>query len=218
MIVILPVSLSAQDTSAAILRSNGVGVLVNRNPAPASAALFSNDLVETQKTAVARIESAGSTADVSSETMVEFEGSELALDHGSLSVNTSRGLRVRVGCVTVTPVNDEQWTHYDVIDRDGKVSVSALKNDVYIDARSSNFQQTKQSAHSTRVTVREGEQKSREERCGVGDMKTPGSGLPGVGAMMNSPWAIGAGIAGVATIVCLGLLCRNDDPISPTKP
>jgi len=218
MVVILPGSLMAQDSAAAILRSNGIGVLVNRNPAPASAALFSNDLVETQKTAVARIESSGSTADVSSETMVQFEGSELALDHGSLSVNTSRGLRVRVGCVTVTPVSAEQWTHYDVLDRDGKVSVSALKNDVYIDARSGNLQQTKQSAHSTRVTVREGEQKSREEKCAAGDLRTPGSGLPGLGAIMNSPWAIGAGLAGVATMICLGLLCRNDDPISPTKP
>ena len=98
--------------------------------------------------------------------MVQFEGNELVLDHGSLSVNTSRGLRVRVGCLTVTPVNDAQWTHYDVVDCDGKVTVSALKNDVYIDARSSNPQQARQSSRSSRVTVREGEQKSREEKCG----------------------------------------------------
>jgi hypothetical protein len=49
MIVILPVSLLAQDTTAAILRSNGIGVQVNRNPAPASSALFSGDEIETQK-------------------------------------------------------------------------------------------------------------------------------------------------------------------------
>ena len=33
MIAILPVSLLAQDTAAAMLRSNGVGVLVNKSPA-----------------------------------------------------------------------------------------------------------------------------------------------------------------------------------------
>jgi hypothetical protein len=216
MIVILPVSLLAQDTAAAMLRSDGIGVLVNKNPAPASTALFSGDLIETQKTAVARIEASGSTADIHPETMIQFEGNELVLEHGSLSVNTSRGLRVRVGCVTVTPVNDAEWTRYDVTDLDGKVTVSALKKDVYIDARSSNPQQARQSAHSSRITVREGEQKSREEKCGAAYTKTPGA-IAGKGAIMNSPWVIGAGIAGVGLLSCLGL-CHNDDPVSPSKP
>jgi hypothetical protein len=217
MIAILPVSLISQET-AAILRSNGVGVLVNEKSAPTSAALFSDDLVETQKAAVARIESAGSTTDISPETMVQFEGSELALDHGSLSVNTSRGLRVRIGCVTVAPVNNAEWTHYDVTDRDGKVIVSALKKDVYIDARSRNDQQAEESAHSNRVIVHQGEQKSREEKCGAADVRTPAGAISGVGAFMNSPWAIGAGVIGVGAVLCLGLFCRNDDPMSPTKP
>ncbi len=214
MIAILPVSLAAQQPAAAILRSNGVGVLVNRNPARGSAALFPNDLVETQKTAIARIESGGSTADVSPETMVQFEGSELVLDHGSLSVNTSRGLRVRVGCVTVTPVHDAEWTHYDVIDRDGKVSVSSLKNDTYIEGKSSNFQKAKESAQANRVIVRESEKKSREEKCGAGSVK---SGVDGSGGILNSPWATGLGAAGVATIMCFAL-CQNSDPMSPTRP
>lgn len=218
VIAILPVSLAAQDNAAAMLRSNNVGVLVNGNPAPSSAALFANDLIETQKAAVARIESGGSTTDVSPETMVQFGGGELALDHGSLSVNTSRGLRVRVGCVTVTPVNNAEWTNYEVVDRDGKVIVSALKNAVYIDAKSRNAQPAKESAHSNRVIVHEGEQKSREERCGAADIKTPGGGVSGLGAFMNSPWAVGGGIVGVGAILCLGLFCRNDDPMSPTKP
>ena len=51
LIAILPVSLLAQDTAAAMLRSNGVGVMVNRNPAPASTAVFFDDLIETQKNA-----------------------------------------------------------------------------------------------------------------------------------------------------------------------
>jgi len=218
MIVILPVSLLAQDTAAAMLRSNGVGVVVNKNPAPETVALLSDDLIETQKTASARIDAPGSTADINPDTMVQFEGTELVLDHGSLSVNTARGLRVRVGCVIVTPVNNSDWTHYDVADVDGKVNVSALKNDVYIDVRSTTPQQAKQAAHSSRVTVREGEQKSRDEKCGAADIKTPGGGLSGVGAVMNSPWAIGAGITGIAVLTCFGRLCRDDDPISPTKP
>jgi hypothetical protein len=105
MAVVLPVSLAADETAAAMLRSSGSGVLVNRNPAPTSIALFPNDLIETPKNAVARIEVRGSTADINADTVVQFDGDELVLDHGSLSVSSTQGLRVRVGCLTVTPVN-----------------------------------------------------------------------------------------------------------------
>lgn len=215
VIAILPASLLADDTGAAMLRSSGGGVLVNKNSAPASAALFLHDLVETQQNAVARIETTGSTADINSETLVQFEGDELVLEHGSLSVNTSRGLRVRVGCVTVTPVKDAEWTHYEVADTDGKVSVSALKDDVYIDARSNKPQQAKQPEHSGRVTVHEGEKKSRPEKCGAANLKESGA-IAGRGAIMNSPWAKGAGLALIG-LTCL-VICKGDDPISPTLP
>jgi hypothetical protein len=216
MIAILPVSLLGQEAATAMLRSNGVGVTVNKNSVPASTALFSKDLIETQKQSAARIEATGSAADISPETMVQFEGDVLVLEHGSLSVNTSRGLRVRVGCLTVTPVNDAEWTHYDVTDLDGKVTVSALKLDVYIDAGSRNPQQAKQSNHSDRVTVREGERKSREEKCGAGYLETPDA-IAAKGAIMNSPWAIGAGVIAIGVLTCVGL-CHDDNPISPTKP
>jgi hypothetical protein len=73
MIVMLPVSLLAQDTTAAILRSNGIGVQVNRNPAPASSALFSGDEIETQKNSAAGIDAGGSAAGLNPETRVQFE-------------------------------------------------------------------------------------------------------------------------------------------------
>jgi hypothetical protein len=215
MVVILPVSLLAQDTAAAMLRSNGTGVLLNKNPAPASTALFSDDLIETPKTAVARIEASGSSADLNPETVVQFEGDELVLEHGSLSVNTSRGLRVRVGCLTVTPVNDAQWTHYDVADVDGKVTVAALKNDVYINARSNNPQQARQSSRSSRVTVREGEQKSREEKCGAA--YTQRGGLAATGAIMNSPYVQWPAVGVIAGITCWAI-CSSDNPVSPSAP
>jgi len=214
MIAILPVSLLADD-SAAILRSNP-RVLLNKNPAPASSALFPDDLVETPQKAVARIETTGSTADINPDTMVQFEGDELVLEHGTVSVSTTRGLRVRVGCVTVTPVNTD-WTHYDVTDVDGKVTVSALKSDVYIDARSSNPQRAKQSAHSGRIIVRESEQKSRDEKCGGAAIPGSSGSVPGVGAILNSPWAKLAGIAAIGGLACWGL-CHGDDAISPSRP
>ncbi len=216
MVAILPASFQAQDkdTALAILHSDGVGVLVNKSPAPASIALFSDDLIETQKTAVARIDGSGSAADINSETVVQFEGNELVLDHGSLSVNTSRGMTVRVGCLTITPANNAEWTHYDVADLNGKVNVSALKNDVNIDERGS-LRQAKQSAHSNRVTVREGEQKSREEKCGAADIKQPGTPL--AGAIMNSPY-VQLPAAGVIIGLTCWAVCNGGNPLSPTAP
>lgn len=220
MIVIMPVSLWADDTGAAMLRSNG-GVLVNKNPAPPSTALFPDDLVETQQNIVASIEAAGSTADISPETMIQFESDELVLDHGSVSVNTSRGLRVRVGCVLVTPANIE-WTHYNVTDMNGRVTVSALKDDVNIDSRSAssrtaNSKSAGQSPQTDRVSVREGEQKSREEKCGAPVVKES-SRFAARGALFNSPWAKGIGIGIVAAGTCWVLCSLDGNPMSPSKP
>jgi hypothetical protein len=216
MVAILPAAVQAQETAAAMLRSDGVGVLVNNNPAPASIALFSDDLIETQKTVIARIEASGSAADINAETVVQFEGNELVLDHGSLSVNTSRGMSVRVGCLRITPANNTEWTHYDVADVNGKVNVSALKNDVNIDERSGSLRQAKQSTHSHRVTVREGQQKSREENCGAADIRQAGS-VPATQALLNSPYAIAGGIVTIGVLTCWAL-CRSGNPISPTNP
>lgn len=197
------------------MRSNGVGILVNKNPTPGSIALYRNDLVETQKAAAARIEISGSSADLNPGSMVQFDTGELALDHGSLSVNTSRGLRVRIGCITVTPVHETEWTHYEVSDVDGKVTVSARKSDVYIDARSNKPQEVKHPERSSRSLVRETEQKTRDENCAAGDYRARGVAAPA--PILSSPWAVGAGAAAVGVITCWAL-CRTDGPISPAVP
>lgn len=91
--------------------------------------------MQVQNNAAARIESAGSAAEIDGETVLQFADDELALEHGSLSVYTSRGMRVRVGCLTVTPVNPSMETLYEVVDRDGTLTVHATRGDVYIDGR-----------------------------------------------------------------------------------
>jgi hypothetical protein len=213
---ILPVSLFGDETAAAMLRSDGVHVFLNNHAAPPSVALYPNDLIETQRDAIARIEAAGSTADISPETLVQFQSDELVLDHGHLSVNTNRGLRVRVGCVTITPRDAANWTHYDVIDVNGKVTISALKLDVYVDAKSQNPRSIKHPGGSERSIVRESEKKERSEKCGAGYLNSSAT-VPGVNAILNSPWAVGAGTAIVGGITCWAL-CRSGQPISPTGP
>lgn len=198
-----------------MLRSNGQGVFVNGSPVPASIAIFDGDFIETEKQAMARVEATGSSVNIDPETVLKFQVEEIILDHGSLSVFTGRALRVRVGCVTVTPVNPSIATTYEVLDRDGKVTVHAKKSDVYIDAKSKNQKEVTNPSHSSREIVRESEHKSREEKCGGAYVK--GQNAPGVGGMLNSPWAIGAGAAAIGGLT-VWVLIKDDDPISPSCP
>ncbi len=211
IIAVLPAALQADEAPTAMLLSSGTGVLVNKNAPPPSTALFAGDLIETQKNAVARIEASGSAANINPETLVEFKGNELVLEHGSLSVNTTHGLKVRVGCLTVEPGNNAQWTHYDVADVDGKVTISALKNDVIINTVPGKAE----TAGSAGVTVREGQQTAREEKCGARD-NSPITATGG-GNTMSSPWVIGGAAAGIGILTCV-VLCRGTGPppISPS--
>ena len=212
--IIFPVS-AFPNPNGAILRSSGQGVLVNGNSVAESASIFDNDLIQTEKASPARIQMTGSSATVDPETVVQFESEELALDHGSLSVYTSAGLRVRVGCITITPVNSSSETLYEVTDRDGKVTVHASRSDVYIDAKEKQAKRNGGASSSKRDIVRQGEQKSREEKCAGG--ATLAQQTAGLGAALNSPWAVMIGGGAAAVLTCWSL-CRDDDPISPSKP
>jgi hypothetical protein len=212
MIVIMPASLMAQASGGAMLHSDG-GVWLNGNPAPNSSAIFPQDVIQTQKENQAKIDADGSSVTVQSETIVQFEGDEIVLDHGSVQVNTSRGMKVRVNCMTVIPVTQE-WTHYDVIDVDGKMRVVAYQNDVNIHYQVATARRPKPAGLSD-VTVHQGEQTTREERCGVA--ARPAEIIDAKAAILNSTWAKLAG-GGALVSICIFLVCRGDDPISPSKP
>jgi hypothetical protein len=211
MIVVLPASLTAQTSDGAML--HGERVWLNGNAAPNSSAIFPHDLVQTQKDSQAKIDADGSSATVQPDTIVQFEGDELVLDHGSLQVNTSRAMRVRVNCMTVIPVNPE-WTRYDVIDVDGKVKVVAYENDVKIRYAGAAAARKSKAALSD-VIVHQGEQATREERCGAA--AKPSDGVDADAPILNNVWVKGAGLVAIGVLTCWAL-CRGDDPISPDKP
>jgi hypothetical protein len=208
MIIILPTWLMAQNSAQAMLHNDG-GVWLNGNPAPNSSALFLNDLVQTQKGTLAKIDAEGSTATVQPETVVQFGGDELVLDHGGLQMNTSRAMKVRVDCLIVIPLT-EDWTRYDVVDLDGKVTVSAHQNDVKIHYQGASARLAKQARFSD-VTVHQGEQVTRDERCGAG--ARPAAADLGI---LDTTWAKGIGLAAVGIVTCWAL-CRGGEPVSPSK-
>ena len=210
MVIVLPTSLMAQDSARAMLHNDG-GAWVNGNPAPESSAIFANDLVRTQKEHGARIDAEGSTVTVEPETIVQFEGDELVLEHGTLQVNTFRGMRVRVNCVTVSPPAQE-WARYDVTDVDGRVLVLAHQNDVKIHYSGPATWPSKH-VELADVTVYQGGQATHEDRCGEAPKPPPPDANPG---WLNTPWAVGIGAAVIVGVTCWAL-CRTS-PMSPDKP
>jgi hypothetical protein len=175
-----------------------------------SAALFSHDVVETLKGIDAKIDAEGSTVTILPETMLQFEGDEIVLDHGSLQLNTARQLKVRVNCLTVIPVSPE-WTQFNVTDVNSIVTVAANQKDVRIHAQPNAFKQAMESALSD-VIVHQSEKVTRDERCGEAENHSDTKG-----PLMNSIWAKAVWVGGVVA-ACVLAICRSDDPISPDKP
>lgn len=191
MILILPASLLGQ-TPSAILHTQG-GVWVNDFEAKDSSAIFTGDLLETKPGFSASLTLDGSTIQLQPETVGKFQDDLLILDHGSVSVGTSKSYKVRVRCITVVPVSND-WTQYDVTDVNGTVQVAAHKSDVRIEREIKNKKPAPDSEESKGTIVHEGEQKSYSESevCGAPpELTQAGSG-------MNVKWiAAGAGGAGI---------------------
>jgi hypothetical protein len=108
-----------------LLHSDG-DTWLNENPAPATAAIFRDSLVRTHKGYRARIDAEGSSVLFGPETVVQFQGSDLTLDHGSLRLHTATEMTVIVGCIGINPLSSDR-IHYDVTHIDGKVKVIAYK-------------------------------------------------------------------------------------------
>jgi hypothetical protein len=210
LVFVLAASLMAQDLGRAMLHNDG-GTRLNGNPAPESSAIFPHDLVQTRNESTAKIDVDGSTVTIQPDTLVQYDGDELFLDHGSLQLNSARGMRVRVNCMTITPLTQER-TRYDVIEADGKVMVVARDNDVRIHYRRVAARQSKD-AGSSDVTVHRSEQVTRAERCSAESQPA----FDGNGPILNSPWAKLAGGTAIGVLTCWAL-CRGHETVSPDNP
>jgi hypothetical protein len=208
VIIIVPASMTAQDTGRALLYSDG-GTWLNGSPALPSSAILPDSFIQTQTAHTARIDAEGSTVSVLQETRLQFEGDELVLDRGGLQVNTVRGMKVRIGCITVIPVTTDR-TQFDVSDVDGKVKVIAYKNDVKIHQQG--VARRSKQGMSNDTIVHEGEQASREEKCGGAAQP------PAKGPILSSRLAVTLGTAAVVGTVTCVIFCYTDDPVSPSKP
>jgi len=206
MVLVVPAALFAADSGAAMLYSSGPTWL-NGTSLPKSSAIFSGDLVQTASGSVAKINASGSSLIVLSDSLVQFEGSAVNVDHGGVTVSTSKALATRAGDVTVTPTATV-WTQFDVKSVDGKVQIVAKKGDLTVDDGTG----TTTLAQGQQTTRDESEQTKKKKK------KRAAAAAPaGVGGIMDSPIAIGVGLAAVGGIATWVLL-QSGNPASPAKP
>jgi len=198
----------AADSAAAMLYTNGTA-WINGGTIPKSSAIFAGDLVETKSDSVANIKSSGTSVLVLSDSFIQYQGSAVKLEHGSMNVATSKGMAAQIGGLKVVPAA-ASWTEFEVHDTDGAVRIIARKGDVkLIDASGATS------------TLAEGQETTRDETTEKGKKKKDrgaGGAVPGAtGGILDSPTAIGIGI-GVAGGIAAWSLLHDDEPVSPKCP
>jgi hypothetical protein len=212
VLLLLPVSIFAADSNAAMLYINGAA-LVNdaRVPRP-SAAIFSGDLLQTRPHSVANINEPGTSVTVLADSLVQFQGASVDIQHGGVTVSTSKEMAATAGDVKVTPASNA-WTEFNVVDNDGTVRISARKGDLLIDDG------------KDVVTLAQGQETTKDEtnpNVPTKKKRNRKQHLPGAtpaagGGALSSPIAIGIG-AGAVIGVTTWVLIKNDNPASPSKP
>jgi hypothetical protein len=184
-----------------MLYTNGTAWL-NGTSVPKSSAVFVGDLVQTKADSVANIKAPGSNVLVSSDSLVQMQPDSVKLEHGRVSVGTSKTLATQVGGLKVTP-KAASWTEFEVSDTDGTVQIIARKGDLLL---------------SDGTTVQQGDQTTREETDNKNRKRKGGGAAPAAGGgVLNSPTAI---IVGAWTVggLTAWVLVQGDDPLSPSKP
>jgi hypothetical protein len=214
--VVLPLSSAAQTlpekSGGAILHTDG-GVWVNGYEAHDSSAVFAGDVIETKTGATANLTLEGSSVLIAPESVSKFQGDLLELDHGSVSVTTSRTFKVKVNCLQVVPVVN-QWTEYAVTSLTPTLQVAARKLDVNVEHEQTRGKEAPAQEAQQRASVHEGEQKSYNETDVCGAPAAPASSFPGI-----SPKWIAAGAAGAGLLIVLLIHGGGNKPqASPSTP
>jgi hypothetical protein len=210
LLLVFPASLFAADSGAAMLYATGVA-WVNGSHVPNASAIFAGDLVQTRSDAAANINAPGSSITVLGDSLVQFDGASLKVEHGGVAISTSKGVAASAGDVKVAPASNS-WTEFNMTDVDGTVKIAARKGDLNI------------TDDNGTTTLAQGQETTRDEQSdqssdGKKKNKKRGTGAAPAagGGVLDSPLAIGIGGA-VIVGVTAWVLIRNDNPVSPSEP
>jgi hypothetical protein len=203
MLSLFPLSVFAADSSAAMLYAKGTA-WVNGGAVSDSTAVFPGDLVQTKSGSMANINASGSNVMVLSDSLVTFNGNDVSIDHGKVSVKTAHGLHTTAEDVTVSPASNSS-TEFDVSKAEGKVTIMALKGDLNIT-----------DGDGTTATLSQGQQTTRD--AGIAKKKRRGGGAAPAagGGILDSPIAVAVGAAAIGGLITWVAL-QSPNPASPSN-
>ncbi len=213
LLLLFPGSMLAADSNAAMLYINGAAYVNDARVPRASAAIFSGDMLQTRPNSVANINEPGSSITVLSDSLVQFEGKSVDIQHGGVTVSTSKGVGASAGDVKITPKSNA-WTEFKVVDIDGTVKIHAEKGDLLVD-NGSNVLTLAQGQPDQ--TVDENNPAAKNSKKKKNKNQAPGASPAAGGGALSSPIAIGVG-AGAILGITTWVLVKSSNPASPSKP
>jgi hypothetical protein len=210
LLLVFPASLFAADSGAAMLYATGAA-WVNGSHVPNASAIFAGDLVQTRSDAAANINAPGSSITVLGDSLVQFDGASLKVEHGGVAISTSKGVAASAGDVKVSPASNS-WTEFNMTDVDGTVKIAARKGDLNVtdDNGTTTLAQGQETTRDEQ-SDQSSDSKKKNKKRGTGAAPAAGGGV------LDSPLAIGIGGA-VIVGVTAWVLIRNDNPVSPSEP
>ena len=110
LVLLIPSAMVAAEGDTAVLYGTGA-VYLNGAQLATSSAVTNGDVIQTKGTGAANLNAAGSSVVIQSNTIVRFQSGGLALDRGSVTVATGRGLSVFARDFKITPASDN-WTEF----------------------------------------------------------------------------------------------------------
>jgi hypothetical protein len=213
-----PVSLVASDSEAAMIYPHGAA-WINGVHVPASSAIFTGDLLQTRSDSGANINAAGLSITVLGDSLVQFEGSSLKVEHGGVDVATSKGVATVTGDVRVAPASNS-WTEFNVTDVDGTVKIAARKGDLTVtdDAGTVTLAQGQQTTRQETSDDQSGQSASGDKTDKKKNSKRGEGAAPAAGGgILNSTVAVVAGSAAIGG-VAIWILTQSSTPVSPSTP
>lgn len=204
LIVGFPALLVAADAMPAMLYAKGEA-WINGASVPKSSAVFPGDLIQTRADSLVNINATGSRILVLADSVTKYQGDEVLLEHGTLTVVTSTEMGTRAGDVKVRPLSKD-WAEFAVTHVDGTVQIVAKKGDLAID----DGQQTSTLSAGQQTTRDDSQDPEKKKK------KRGGAAAAATGSVLNSTAAIVGGTAVVGG-VALWVYTRGDEPISPKR-
>jgi len=202
-ILFLPTFLFA--AGSAMLTTAG-HVMVNGSDSPSFSAVFIDDVIATASDSASTINAQGSMVLVQPNSSVQFKGNSVDMGNGDVLVTTSKGMAVKVGKFTISPVA-AQSSKFEVSHAAGMIVISARQGSLNIsDGKSSEvLPEGQQMTHS------DSDQISAKNR-------PPASATSAVHMSRTAALAIGGVIAGGATAAILLTQTGSSHQLSNVQP